>query len=163
MITDLIKSNAYGGGYRTANFTGGGWNTWYTIPLTGGSFPCEKISHSSSSNSENVYCQKDGIYLVQYSILSVRGSFAHHLIARAIKNNTTEIVGSMTESVPCGNDSNELVTTSNSCISKLSSGDYISIQMGTNISGGFLIQTQTQSNLPTATTYICASLMLIGL
>lgn len=149
---------AYGGGYRTASYDLAAINTWYNLPLTGGSLPLYQVAHDSGgANPERIAVKIKGDYQVTYSTTWLRGVGAHHAVARVVKNGTTEVPGSFMEGSQTSGDPNETHTYTKSTIVSLAADDYVTLQVGVNVAGT-LINRYDDANLPDPNTGVLATL-----
>ena len=129
------------------------------MPFTGGSTNLYNVSHSTTVNPERISVSEPGTYSIRYVVHTRHQGTGHHLVGRIFQNGTAELPGSFfkTDAMVSG-ASASLV---GHMIASLSSGDYVTVQVGTDVDDGNEVDVYDNATLPDPATSISASLTLV--
>ncbi|MDD5615250.1 MAG: hypothetical protein PHH85_03530 [Candidatus Methanoperedens sp.] len=157
-VTNLPR--AYGQAYRTTLYSLAAVNVWYDLPFDGGDNNLTGVSHSTVTNPERMVVSEAGVYLIIYGIVTKWTSGDGDLLSRIVKNGTTEVIGSMAQTVVTGASTDYTDYLTHATIVSLAANDYITVQAGSNFSGNRIGNANIALS-PDPTTFITASVNLV--
>ena len=154
-----VSSRAYGMVYRTTAFNLTAVNTWFDLPFTGGSTSLFNVSHSTTVNPERITVNQPGTYSIRYVVHTRHQGTGHHMVGRIYHNGSAELPGSFfkTDAMVSG-ASASLV---GHVIVSLSAGDFVTVQVGTDVNDGNEVDVYDNATLPDPATRIYASLKIV--
>ncbi len=155
-----VFASAFGTAYRETAFNFA-INSWTDIPLNGGHSALLNVNHSTSVNPEQMEVLVDGVYSVSYMVQHRRQDGTHHAVTRVFKNGDTEVPASFAEDTFESADANESHATTCQVVVSLVSGDYLTLQVGSNTSITDEVDVYQGANLPVPIVASRASMTLI--